>query len=149
MSSWIATTYKTKNWSDYNQALKQRGSLSIWFDDEMVWEAQRCGKRGRQQAYSDAAIQTCLTIKVLFGLPLRQTTGFMESLLKLAGLNWAVPDFSTLCRRQKTLHVAIPFKGTSGPLHLLIDSTSIKAPSWDIASDALPGSGRRRRVERP
>jgi hypothetical protein len=58
---------------------------------------------------------------------LRQTTGFMEILLKLAGLNWAVPDFRTLCRRQRTLSDTIPFRGSSGPLHLLIDSTGIKA----------------------
>ena len=110
-------------------ALKQRGSLSIWFDAEMAWEAKPSGKRGRQQAYSDAAIQACLTIKVLFGLPLRQTTGFVESLLALTGLEWSVPDFSTLCRRQKALPVCIPYRGSSGPLHLLIDSTGIKAPS--------------------
>ena len=127
MSSWIPTTYKTTNWSDYNAALKQRGSLSIWFDAEMAWEAKPSGKRGRQQAYSDAAIQACLTIKVLFGLPLRQTTGFVESLLALTGLEWPVPDFSTLCRRQRTLPVSIPYRGSSGPLHLLIDSTEIKA----------------------
>jgi hypothetical protein len=60
------------------------------------------GMRGRQQAYSNAAMQACLTIKVLFGLPLRQATGFVESLLELVGLDWAVPDFSTLCRRQRT-----------------------------------------------
>ena len=64
---------------------------------------------------------------MLFGLPLRQATGFVESLLKLIGLNWPVPDFSTLCRRQKTLSVAIPYQGSAGPLHLLIDSTGIKA----------------------
>lgn len=93
----------------------------------MVWDATPSGKRGRQQAYSNAAIQACLTIKVLFGLPLRQTTGFVESLLKLAGLNWTVPNFSTLCRRQRTLPIAIPCRGASGPLHLLIDSTGIKA----------------------
>jgi hypothetical protein len=98
MSNWTPTTYKTKNWSDYNRALKQRGSLSIWFDAEMTWSAKPSGYRGRQQAYSDAAIQTCLTIKVLFGLPLRQATGFVESLLELVGLDWVVPDFSTLCR---------------------------------------------------
>lgn len=98
-----------------------------WFDAEMSWEAKHSGRRGRQQAYSDAAIQACLTIKVLFGLPLRQTSGFMESLMKSAGLNWTVPDFRTLCRRQKTSSVAIPFRGSSGPLHLLIDSTGIKA----------------------
>jgi len=127
MSSWTPTTYKTKNWSHYNLSLKRRGSLSIWFDAGMAWEATPSGKRGRQQAYSDAAIQACLTIKVLFGLPLRQTTGFVESLLELVGLNWAVPDFSTLCRRQKTLSVAIPYRGSAGPLHLLVDSTGIKA----------------------
>jgi hypothetical protein len=76
MSSWTPTTYKTKNWSNYNRTFKQRGSLAIWFDAEIAWDAEPSGKRGRQQAYSDAAIQTCRTIKVLFGLPLRQTTGF-------------------------------------------------------------------------
>ncbi len=60
-------------------------------------------------------------------MPLRQTTGFVESLLRLAGLDWKVPDFSTLCRRQKTLNVSIPYRGGSGPLHLLIDATGIKA----------------------
>lgn len=127
MSSWTPTTYKTRNWAEYNLSLKQRGSLSIWFDPEMSWEAEASGRRGRQQTYSDAAIQACLTLKVLFGLPLRQTTGFVESLLKLVGLDWSVPDFSTLCRRQKTLSVAIPYKGSAGPLHLLVDSTGIKA----------------------
>ena len=68
-----------------------------------------------------------LTLKVLFGLPLRQTTGFVASLLKLVGLDWSVPDFSSLCRCQKALSVAIPYNGSAGPLHLLIDSTGIKA----------------------
>ena len=74
----------------------------------MTWEAARTGKRGRQRDYSDAAIQACLIMKVLFGMALRQTTGFVESLLRLIGLDWAVPDFSTLSRRQKTLKVNIP-----------------------------------------
>ncbi|CUH59957.1 IS5 family transposase [Thalassobacter stenotrophicus] len=127
MSSWTPTTYKTRNWAEYNHSLKQRGSLLIWFDPEMSWEAEASGRRGRQKTYSDAAIQACLTLKVLFGLPLRQTTGFVESLLKRVELDWSVPDFSTLCRRQKTLSVAIPYKGSAGPLHLLVDSTGIKA----------------------
>ena len=93
----------------------------------MTWEAEASGRRGRQKTYSDAAIQACLTLKVLFGLPLRQTTGFVDSLLKRVGLEWSVPDFSTLCRRQRTLSVAIPYKGSAGPLNLLIDSTGIKA----------------------
>lgn len=60
-------------------------------------------------------------------MPLRQTTGFVESLLPLAGLDWAVPDFSTLCRRQQTLNVSLPYRGDKDPLNLVIDSTGIKA----------------------
>jgi hypothetical protein len=81
MSNWTSTTYKTRNWMDYNRGLKPRGSLLIWFDAGMAWDAIPLGKRERQQAYTDAAIQACLTIKVLFGLPLRQTTGFVENLM--------------------------------------------------------------------
>lgn len=92
----------------------------------MAWNAAPTGKRGRQQTYRDTAIQTCLTMKVLFGMALRQTTGFVESLLRLVGLDWTVPDFSTLSRRQKTLAVNIPYRGSEGALHLLIDSTGIK-----------------------
>lgn len=126
MSRPAKITYKTTNWHSYNQALRQRGSLTVWFDPSMQWEAAPSGRRGRQQAYSDAAIQACLTIKVLLGLPLRQTTGFVASLLELSGLGWAVPDFSTLSRRQKTLDVTIPYRGSKGALHLLVDSTGIK-----------------------
>ena len=61
-------------------------------------------------------------MKVLFGMALRQTTGFVESSLRLVGLDWTVPDFSTLSRRQKTLAVNIPYRGSQGPLHLLIPS---------------------------
>ena len=59
-------------------------------------------------------------------MALRQTTGFIESLMQLIGLDWKVPDFSTLSRRQKTLAVNIPDRGSKGPLHLLIDSTGTK-----------------------
>lgn len=101
MSCWAPKKCKTTNWSAYN------------------------GKRGRQQRFSDAAIQASLTLKVFFGIPLRQITGFVESLLKLVGLEG--PGFSTLCHHQKTLNVNLPYRGGTGPLNLLIDSTGIKA----------------------
>ncbi|UYV39522.1 IS5 family transposase [Rhodobacteraceae bacterium D3-12] len=126
VSSWAPTKYKTTNWSAYNDALRQRGSLSLWFDPEMIWVPRPTGRRGRKQQFSDAAIQTCLTLQVLFGLPLRQTTGFVQSLFRLVGLDWAVPDFSTLYRRQKTLNVSLPYRSGIGPLNLLVDSTGIK-----------------------
>jgi hypothetical protein len=81
-------------WRSPNAALRQRGSLLIWFDPEMEWRAAPSGRRGRPATFPDAAIPTCLTLKALFGLPLRQTTGLVESVLKLAKLNWPVPDFS-------------------------------------------------------
>lgn len=127
MSKPKPVTYRTTNWHDYNKALARRGSLSIWFDPETQWLAAPTGKRGRQPVFTDAAIQACLTLKALFGLPLRQTTGLVASLLELAGLDWPVPDFSTLGRRQKTLTVHIPYRPSTGALHLLIDSTGVKA----------------------
>ena len=147
MSRPTPPTYKTTNWPSYNEALKRRGSLTIWFDPAMRWEGAPTGRRGRCQSYSDAAIQSCLTMKVLFGMALRQTTGFVESLLRLIGLDWSVPDFSTLCRRQKTLAVNIPYRGSKGPLHLLIDSTGIKVEGegeWN----ARKHGGSKRRVWR-
>ena len=92
-----------------------------------TWEGAPPGRRGRRQLYSDAEIQSCLAMNVLFGMALRQTTGFVESLLRLIGLDWSVPDFSTLCRRQKTLAVNIPYRGSNGPLHLLIDIEPVSA----------------------
>ena len=144
MSSWSPTRYKTTNWSSYNDSLKRRGSLSIWFDPEMVWKPPPSGRRGRQQNFSDAAIQACLTLKVLFGLPLRQTTGFVQSLLQLTGLDWAVPDFSTLCRRQRTLKLSLPYRGGTGPLNLLIDSTGIKAEGEGKWNARKHGGSKRR-----
>ena len=180
MSSWAPTKYKTKNWSSYNDSLKQRGSLSIWFDPEMVWTPPPNGKRGRQQQFSDAGIQTCLTLKGegrLGNMPLacfspereepraclgwsplraplvratmatRQTTGFIQSLLRLVGLDLSAPDFSTLCRRQKTLNVSLPYHGGAGQLTLLIDSTGIKAEG-EGAWNARKHGGSKRRIWR-
>ncbi len=126
MSKPLSPKYQTTNWQTYNQSLKQRGQLLLWLDKAMNWLAPATGKRGRQPTFSDAAIQFCLTIKCLFGLALRQTTGMVESMLRLTGLDWAVPDFSTLSRRQKDLQVRIPVQKKQGCLHLLVDSTGIK-----------------------
>ena len=67
------TRYRILNWSSYNASLRERGSLFVWFEPSTPWPATPSGKRRGQPVYSDAAIQACLTIKVLFGLPLRQT----------------------------------------------------------------------------
>ena len=118
--------YRTTNWSSYNQALIKRGNISIWFDPKTQWYAQPQGKHGRNQTYSDTAIQCCLMIKSLFRLSLRMVTGFAQSLIKLSGLNWTAPDYSTLCRRQKHIDIAISYQKSRDGLHLLVDSTGLK-----------------------
>ncbi|MFT4783405.1 MAG: hypothetical protein ACI9IV_001140 [Paracoccaceae bacterium] len=141
MSSWAATRYKTKNWSSYNESLKQRESLSIWFDPEMVWKPPPSNKRGRRQQFSDAAPQTCLTLKVLFCMPLRQTTGFVQSLLRLAGLDRATPDFSTLCRLQKTLNVSLPNRGSKHrvwrKIPIGIDEETLKVRAVEVTGSNI------------
>lgn len=92
----------------------------------MEWAGAPSGQRGRSPSFSDAAIQFCLMIKNLYGLALRQTTGMVRSLLRLAGLDWDVPDFSTLSRRQKHLQVTLMYQRRGDALHLLVDSTGIK-----------------------
>ena len=118
--------YRTTNWKACNEALKARGSLLVWLDPDMCWYGKSSSRRGRSQKYSDEAIQFCLTIKSLFNLPLRQAMGMAQSLLKLAGLDWQVPDFSTVSRRQKHLAVTIEAQATTTGLQLLVDSTGIK-----------------------
>jgi hypothetical protein len=86
MSSWAPTKYKTKNWSSYNDSLKRRSSLSIWFDPETVWTPPPNGKRGRQQQFSDAAIQTCLTLKVLLACRSARQLGSFKACYGWSGL---------------------------------------------------------------
>jgi hypothetical protein len=127
MSKPSPARFRTTNWSSYTATLKKRGSLPIWLDKEMTWLAPPDGSPGRPAVFSDATIQFCLTIKVLFKLPLRQTTGMVASLLKMADLGWAVPDYTTLCRRQRTLAVQIPYRRADGPLNLLVDIEPVSA----------------------
>ena len=144
MSQPFSARYRTTNWPEYNAALCRRGSLLIWLDREMEWLAGPSGRPGRSETYSDAAIQFCLSIKVLFGLALRQTIGMVGSLLRMAGVDWPVPDYSTLCRRQSTVTIQIPFRRAGGKLNLLVDSTGVKMRGdgeWQVRRH---GPGRRR-----
>ena len=144
MSKPAPSRFRTTNWSSYNDALRRRGSLLVWVDREMEWLAPASHRPGRPAIFSDTAIQFCLSIKVLFGLALRQTIGMVESLLRMAGLNWPVPDYSTLCRRQKTVTIQIPFRRVGGDLNLLVDSTGVKMRGegeWQVRKH---GPGRRR-----
>ena len=92
MSKPSPARYRTTNWSSYTASLRKRGSLLIWLHKKVARLAPHYGITGRPAVFSDAAIQFCLTIRVLFKRPLRRTTGMVASLLKLANLDWTVPD---------------------------------------------------------
>ncbi len=79
--------YRTRNWREYNEALRRRGDLTIWFDEEAVgnWRAKRTGKPGDQRIYSDIAIETGLVVRMIYKLGLRQTEGFLQSIALLLG----------------------------------------------------------------
>ena len=90
--------YRVTNWSEYEKSLRNRGNLTLWISPSAIksWKATRLGKPGRQQKYSDLAIETVLTLRLLFHLPLRQAEGFVSSLFQLMGLNLPTPDHTTL-----------------------------------------------------
>src|ERR671932_334884 len=119
--------HRLTNWAEYDAALCQRGSLTVWFTDEAIraWRAEPRTTPGGQPWYSPLAILTALTLRAVFRLGLRQTEGLIGSILRLLGLDLAVPDHTTLSRRAGTLEVPCPRSG-SGPVHLLVDSTGLR-----------------------
>src|SRR5437763_2441508 len=119
--------HKVANWREYDASLRQRGSLTVWFTDEAIaaWRAAPRTTRGGQPWYSSLAILTALTLRAVFRLALRQTEGLIGSVLRLLGLDLAVPAHTSLARRAGTLEVPRP-RPTGGPLHLLVDSTGLR-----------------------
>ena len=126
-SSRPKTLYRVKNWSEYEKALVQRGSITCWLSDdfEKVWLYAGEKQRGSQFEYSDKAIEIMLTIKEVFHLSNRGVEGFVRSVFAMLNLALPVPDHSTLSKRGKTFHVRLP-KKTSESLNLVLDSTGLK-----------------------
>jgi Transposase DDE domain len=138
--------YRVTNWAEYDASLKRRGSLTVWFTSEAVaaWRAEPRTTPGGQPHYSSLAIGTALTMRMVFGLALRQTEGLIGSVIELLGLDLAVPDYSTVSRRAKTLELPPLRRSGTGPLHLVVDSTGLKlggAGEWLIEKH---GTSRRR-----
>ncbi|MCW2239657.1 hypothetical protein M2351_004287 [Azospirillum canadense] len=120
--------YRVRNWKEYDAALQARGSLTVWFSDEAVerWRAETRATPGGQRTSSDLAILTALLLRAVDRLALRQTEGLVASLVRLLGLDLAVPDHSTLSRRAKAVTVPTPPATAKEPVRLLVDSTGVK-----------------------
>jgi hypothetical protein len=119
--------YRVRNWSEYDRALVNRGSLTIWISEEAIakWKPEGLKQRGAQKEYSDFAIETALTLKEVFHLTNRGTEGLIGSIFQLMRVDLSVPDHTTLSRRGKDLEVKLP-KRKKIIGHLVVDSTGLK-----------------------
>src|SRR3954464_5767915 len=99
--------HRVTNWAEYDAALRQRGSLTVWFTDAAIaaWRAEPRATPGGQPYYSALAITMALTIAAVFSLALGQTEGLIGSVIALLGLALTVPDHSTMSRRSRTLEL--------------------------------------------
>ena len=150
MQSKVHPTYKTKyrvaNWAAYNQALVCRGDVTLWVSSDAIaaWTPGRSGRRGGQRRYSDLAIETALTLRLLYHLPLRQAEGFLHALFGMMRLDLSAPDYTTLSRRSQHLRRRLRPVPRGEGLHLVLDSTGLSivgAGEWAAAKHG--GHGRR------
>jgi IS5 family transposase len=123
--------YKLRNWKNYNQNLCHRGSLTLYVSDSVLREWRDIDKNKKvvgEKTYPESIILCCLLLKMQYSQPLRQTTGFVKSLLSLAGYSgFSIPDYTTLCRRQNCLPVGLTKRWERGEkLAVAIDSTGLK-----------------------
>ena len=150
MQSKIHPKYKTKyrvaNWAAYNQSLEQRGDVTCWLAPEAIaaWTPRRSGMRGGQRRCSDLAIQTALTLRLVYHLPLRQAEGFLHSLFAMMHLDLSAPDYTTVSRRGQQLRHRLRPVPTGGRIHLVLDSTGLSiVGEGEWAAAQYGGRGRR------
>ena len=140
------TKYRVSNWAEYDQALVQRGDITLWISDNAIasWEPVPTGRRGAQRKFSDHAIETALTLRLNFNLPLRQAEGFLRSVLSLMALDLEAPDHTTLSRRSQHLNIQLARVSTKEPIHLIVDSTGLSiVGEGEWAAAKYGGRGRR------
>jgi IS5 family transposase len=140
------TKYHVGNWPSYERALVGRGDVTFWLTPEAIaaWTPNRSGARGKPRRYSDLAINTVLTLRLVFHLQLRQAEGFMNSLFTIMHLDLSAPDHTTLSRRGQGLRPRLRPVRTSAGIHLVLDSSGLSivgAGEWAAAKHG--GRGRR------
>lgn len=131
-----------------------RGQLVVCIDDAVFagvrqqatssWKPAPAGLRGGQKKFSDHAIETTLTLRLVFNLPLRQAEGFLLSLLLLMNVDLEAPDHTTLSRRSQSLNVDLHRVGGNKPIHLIVDSTGLSiVDEGEWAAAKYGGRGKR------
>jgi len=128
MTNQTKTKYRIRNWAEYNRALINRGSLTIWFSESAIetWISKSYKGRGRPRFYSDEAILCALIVKAVYRLPFRALRGFLLSLVQLLGLFLPVPCYTRICRRAAELGQQIKNLGTKKTADIVFDSSGLK-----------------------
>ena len=142
------TAYRVNNWPAYDKALRDRGDITLWISHEAIdaWTPPPNGKRGAQPRYADIAIETALSLRLLFHLPLRQTEGFLHAILALMRLALPCPDHTTLSRRNATCEISrCDHQGSKEPLDVIVDSTGLKVCGQGAWHRHKHGEKKRRR----
>ena len=126
--------------------MQQRRDVTVWLSSEAIaaWTPRRSGRRGGQRRYSDLAIETALTLRLLYHLPLRQAEGFLHALFGMMRLDLSAPDYTTLSRRSRHLRRRLRPVPTDEGIHLVLDSTGLSIVGegeWAAAKHG--GRGRR------
>ena len=138
------TRYRVANWPAYNHALVRRGDVTLWLAPEAIvaWTPRRSGMRGGQRRYSDLAIETALTLRLIYHLPLRQAEGFLTSLFAMMELDLPAPDYTTVSRRGQHLKRRLRPAPTGEGIHLVLDSTGLSVVGegeWAAAKHGARG----------
>ena len=118
------TKYRVNNWAEYDRALVRRGDITLWISEDAIssWKPAPAGLlRGAQRKFSDHAIETALTLRLVFNLPLRQAEGFLRSILSLMSIDFESPDHTTLSRRSQNLNVDLHRVACDKAIHLIVD----------------------------
>lgn len=125
--------YKVTNWPEYNEALRRRGDITIWFTKAAIdeWHPIKTGARGRPILYADHGIETTILIRQVFHLPLRQTEGFMNSVARLLNAAITIPDFSSISKRSIELPRHVLSKALEPGTLVIVDSTGLKVLGKD------------------
>jgi len=121
--------YKVRNWSQYNESLKNRGSLSLWISEDSIkkWKSPKNPRFiGAPQQYSDDAILCLMTLKVVYHLPYRQLIGFIQYIFRLMGEVLPIPHFTTVAARAKQLVTTFKKLSRKNPTDLVLDSSGFK-----------------------
>ena len=141
-------TYRIRNWPEYNRALIQRGSITVWIDEKAIknwFSSYHTCKAGRPATYSDEAILMMLILREVYGRSLRSLQGFVQSLFRIMKLDLPVPSYSQISRRARSLHKRVSrLTQGSKACYIIFDSTGLKVHGEGEWKVKVHGKSKRR-----